>query len=167
MGLKLGDQPVITLLGEAEIVAEAGTPYQDSGATASDTEDGDLTDALAIQNPVDPGVIGDYLVTYDVTDSWGRAAEQVTRSVLVRDTIKPIIALNGPSIVTLAVGDSYQESGAVVTDFETDLVVSITGFLNTSQAGNYILAYDVTDSSGNVAETAVRTIVVEDSGPPS
>ena len=63
-------------------------------------------------------------------------------------------------------GESYQESGAVVTDFETDLVVSITGFLNTSQAGNYILAYDVMDSSGNVAETAVRTIVVEDSGPP-
>ncbi len=68
--------------------------------------------------------------------------------------------------MNLAVGDAYQESGAVVTDFETNLSVSITGFLNTSQAGNYILSYDVTDSSGNKAETAVRTIVVEDSGPP-
>ncbi len=97
MGLKLGRAASHYPFGEAEIIAEAGDAYEDGGATASDAEDDDavLTQQIVVVNNVDVTQLGDYQVTYNVTDSWGRQANEVSRTVSVRDTTKPIIALNG------------------------------------------------------------------------
>ena len=38
--------PLITLLGEETVLHEQGAPYVDAGATASDEEDGDITDDI-------------------------------------------------------------------------------------------------------------------------
>ena len=40
--------PTITLLGDKDIAMEPGLPYVDLGATATDPEQGDLTDAITI-----------------------------------------------------------------------------------------------------------------------
>jgi hypothetical protein len=77
------DKPVIQLLGEASLEIEIGASYQDAGATATDLIDGSLTAAIVTNNPVNPRIIGNYTVTYDVTDSSGNAAARVTRSVRV------------------------------------------------------------------------------------
>ena len=60
-----------------------GAAYVDAGATATDEEDGDLTAAIRVSNPVDTSVAGDYTVSYDVTDSDGNAAATRTRIVRV------------------------------------------------------------------------------------
>ena len=84
-GLAMGDVtlPVIQLLGEAAVTVTAGSAYQDPGATASDDLDGNLTSSIAIENDVNTAIIGSYVVTYDVVDSSGNAAAQVTRGVSV------------------------------------------------------------------------------------
>ena len=61
-----------------------GTPYNDAGATARDTLDGDVTSRVVVTNPVDTAVIGTYTVTYNATDLSGNAAAPVTRSVRVQ-----------------------------------------------------------------------------------
>ena len=47
---------------------------------ASDNYDGDITADIVTVNNVDTSVIGSYTVTYNVTDSSGNAASEVTRT---------------------------------------------------------------------------------------
>ena len=75
--------PVITLLGNATVQITVGSTYTDAGATATDDIDGVITGSIVTNNPVDANTAGTYTVTYDVSDSSGNAAAQVTRTVTV------------------------------------------------------------------------------------
>jgi hypothetical protein len=75
--------PVITLLGSLSITLIEGDIFFDSGATASDDDDGNITDQIFISGTVDTNTIGTYTLFYNVFDSDGNAANQVTRTILV------------------------------------------------------------------------------------
>ena len=90
--------PVITLLGESEVTIEVGSNYEDAGATAFDNLDGDLTASIITSSNVDTSTVGAYLVTYNVSDSAGNTAIEVTRVVNIVETAK--ILLNGHVYVT-------------------------------------------------------------------
>jgi hypothetical protein len=75
--------PVIQLVGDATVTLIVSSPYQDAGAVANDDIDGDLTSSIVTNNNVNTSVIGSYSVTYNVTDTSGNAAAQVTRTVSV------------------------------------------------------------------------------------
>jgi hypothetical protein len=83
--LGLGDAvaPVITLNGAASVDVPAGTAYTDAGATADDNIDGDISARVVVNNPINSTAVGTYTVTYNVQDSAGNAAVQVTRTVNV------------------------------------------------------------------------------------
>ena len=83
--------PIITLLGDSSVTLYQGATYTDAGATANDNKDGDITANIVIVNPVNTNNIGSYTVTYNVSDSAGNNAVQVTRTVNVIEV---------PSIVT-------------------------------------------------------------------
>ena len=88
--------PVITLVGANPQTIEVGSPYVELGATALDDVDGDITGSIVIDaTAVNTAVVGSYVVTYDVTDSSGNPATQVTRTVDVVDTTVPVITLVG------------------------------------------------------------------------
>jgi hypothetical protein len=81
--------PVITLLGESEMVLECGMDtFVDPGATAVDIFGSDVTVVIG-GDTIDPRQPGTYTVTYDAIDNTGNAAEQVVRTVIVQDTIPP------------------------------------------------------------------------------
>ena len=75
--------PVITLTGDSTVNIEVGTTYTDDGSTASDNYDGDITSNIVIVNPVDTDTVGTYTVTFNVTDTNGNNAVEVTRTVVV------------------------------------------------------------------------------------
>ncbi|MGE5473517.1 MAG: S-layer homology domain-containing protein [Ignavibacteriales bacterium] len=75
--------PVITRLGDAEVTIEQGNAYTDAGATALDAIEGDITSKIVTVNPVDTSVLGEYTVTYNVSDLAGNTATEVTRKVTV------------------------------------------------------------------------------------
>ena len=75
--------PVITLNGDASVTIEVGSPYNDPGATATDNYDGDLTAPIVVVSNVDTSTVGNYTVTYNVTDTSGNAATEVTRTIIV------------------------------------------------------------------------------------
>ncbi len=75
--------PTITLLGASTLSIIVGDNYMDAGATADDDTDGNITDNIIIANLVDATTEGTYIVTYDVNDSSGNSATQVTRTVSV------------------------------------------------------------------------------------
>lgn len=73
--------PIITLNGLSVIEVTKGVIYIDSGATASDNVDGDLTDNIITTSSVDTNKVGTYTITYNVIDTAGNKAEQVIRTV--------------------------------------------------------------------------------------
>ena len=60
-----------------------GQTYTDAGATASDDVDGDITENIIKDNPVNTNQVGSYTITYNVTDSSDNPAEQIERIVNV------------------------------------------------------------------------------------
>ncbi len=162
--------PVITRLGSDPVTIEVGSAYTDAGATATDIGDGDLTGSIITVNPVDPNTVGVYTVTYDVTDSQGNAAVQVTRTVNVVDTTAPVITLSGANPQTIEVGSVYSELGATASDnYDGDISGSIVvdaSSVNTAVVGSYSVTYDVTDANGNAALQVTRTVNVVDTTAP-
>ena len=158
--------PVITLIGASSINLNIGDAYNELGATASDNLDGDISANIVITGTVNTASAGTYFVNYNVSDSSGNSAAQVTRIINVAaDTTAPVINLIGASTLNLTVGDFYTEQGATATDnVDGDLTGSIviTGSVNTSVAGSYALNYNVSDNSGNAATQVVRTVNVSD-----
>ena len=161
--------PVITLTGLATVNHEKGSTYTDSGATGFDSVDGDITLSIVVNNTVNPNVSGSYTVFYDLTDAAGNTAATVTRTVVVADTIAPVISLTGPSTVNHAQGSTYTDQGATASDnFDGDISSNIarTGTVDSNTPGTYTLNYNVSDADGNPAVTVTRNVVVADTTAP-
>ncbi len=80
----IGSIPEITLNGAESCRLTLDATFEDPGATAYDEEDGDLTDSIIVSGDiVDPSVLGEYSIQYDVTDTDGNDAATVTREVVV------------------------------------------------------------------------------------
>jgi len=84
--------PTISLLGANPHVIEAGTPYTELTATASDPVFGDISGSIVIDTSnVDTSAVGTYTVTYNAIDASGNAATPVSRNITVEDTTSPVV----------------------------------------------------------------------------
>lgn len=189
--------PVITLVGSNSVTVAQGGTYLDAGVTLSDNVDSPATLAgnLVTVNPVDTNTLGDYTVTYNVSDVAGNPAVEVTRTVHVTDqtapnavTITP--STNGPTNATsISFAVSFDEAiqnfnnaadvvvnesgvahtGVSITGGPQDYSVSVTGI---SGDGTLSLAVstgsDVKDLGGNdLASSVASTDVVFDTTSPA
>ena len=153
--------PAITLNGEASLEIVKGATYLEQGAIVTDDVSADLT--IDISGTVDTSTADTYLVTYTSTDEAGNTTS-ITRTVTVTeppDTEAPEIILIGGATITLILGDDYSELGAEVTDnMDDDVELTITGEVDTSVIGSYILDYTARDDAGN-EYTVSRTVTVK------
>ena len=162
--------PVITLAGTTPLTIEKGVTYTDLGATANDNIDNDISSSIVTTGSVTTDTVGSYILTYDVSDLSGNAAVTVTRTVNVIDTTIPVITLLGATPYNQELNGTFVDPGATASDVPAeDLTGSIviTGSVNTSIAGTYVLTYDVTDTEGNIATSVTRSVVVADTGAPT
>ncbi len=84
-GCPAGDTtaPVITLQGDSVVSVVVGNAYVEPGYDAIDNVDGDVTGSVTVVSNVDTNVIGEYQVTYNVSDAAGNVATEVVRTVHV------------------------------------------------------------------------------------
>ena len=75
--------PVLKLLGASAVSLRSGGAYSDAGATAHDNIDGDISGSIVATGAVNPAVVGEYTVTYNVVDRAGNDATPITRTVTV------------------------------------------------------------------------------------
>jgi hypothetical protein len=80
--------PTITLRGNATVTVNQGSTYSEQGATASDPQDGNLTAQIVITGTVDTATLGNYVLTYTVSDTAGNEVA-TQRVVTVRVTPAP------------------------------------------------------------------------------
>lgn len=159
------EAPIINLIGGSPFYVEVGSVFTDPGATVSDNYDSGMN--VTSSGTVNTSVLGTYTRYYNVTDSSGNSATQVTRSVIVRDTTAPAQSLVGSSTVYIEFGDNYSELGATWTDtYDGSGSSVVIGSVNVGVLGTYIISYNITDSNGNVASTITRTVVVRDTTAP-
>ncbi len=80
--------PVITLNESPTINLMVGDTYFESGATAIDDIDGEISVQIIIDSSaINTAIVGTYNVTYNVSDAAGNAAEQIVRTVVVEQSI--------------------------------------------------------------------------------
>lgn len=126
--------PVITLIGSPIVNVDHSSVYTDSGATASDVEDGNITGDITTVNPVNTAVAGTYTITYNVSDSDGNNAVEVTRIVVVGAPYAPWC-----SVLFGALKDFYTSSSTAsgewndVIDMNDDEVVDLSDISLLSQ----------------------------------
>jgi prepilin-type N-terminal cleavage/methylation domain-containing protein len=75
-------KPVIILNGNNPTTINVGSTYTDAGATATDGHSG-INGSITVTGSVNPATIGTYILTYNVSDKAGNAADAVTRTVNV------------------------------------------------------------------------------------
>ena len=128
----------VALNGESSIEIEAGSIYNDQGATVVD--DGEeisnaykFTYANYYADPKSDKVTesrlteintrktGLYKIAYIYIDKAGNS-KQATRLLYVVDTTKPTIKLNGDENITIEAGTPYKDEGATVTDNSDDTI---------------------------------------------
>jgi len=153
--------PVISIIGDNPLHVVNGQPYNELGATASDIEDGDISDQIIFSGDyVDTNTNGTYNVIYSVTDSDGNLVS-ATRVVTVADDQPPVLTLIGPDTVNITENGTYTEQGATAhDDLDGDISANINiggDTVDTSTVGSYNVVYTITDSVGH---TASKTRVV-------
>ena len=112
---------------------------------------------------VNRSIAGTYTITYFATDSSGNISNSLYRTVLVKDTSNPVILIEGSNPYTIGLSNNpYSDLNVIVNDVgdpNVSLIRNIEG-VNVSTTGTYSVIYTATDSSGNLAETLYRTVVV-------
>ncbi|TDE25876.1 DUF5011 domain-containing protein [Vibrio owensii] len=134
-------------------------PY--AGVTASDKEDGDLTNSITVEGSVDVNTVGTYVLVYSVKDSDNNETKQ-SRTVVVYSLVPEF---EGVTDTTIQLGDAFDPmAGVKATDAEDgDLTdqVRVEGSVDVNVLGVYDLFYRVTDSA-NQTTTAQRSVIVSD-----
>ncbi|MDA9963137.1 DUF5011 domain-containing protein, partial [Opitutales bacterium] len=161
-------KPVITILGDANALHEAGVVYVDANATWSDNLDGNGTIGIkSTQGGVNEDRQDVYYITYSHTDSSGNVAELKTRKITVLDTTSPVIALEGNATYSHEAGEVYLDPGAVWSDIlDGNGTLEANGTVLPNVLGDYNVTYSKTDATGNVATEVIRTVQVVDTTSP-
>lgn len=153
--------PEIVLKGDASMKVNIGSKYEEPGYTATDDCDGDITKAVKVSGSVDTSKKGEYILTYEVKDSYGNLGT-INRTVTVADVKAPKLSIKGKSTMYVKLGSEFKEPGYSANDKEEgDLTnkVVVSGKVDTKKEGDYVITYRVKDSSGNTSVVR-RTVYV-------
>ncbi len=175
-GVNTGSQTVTVTVGDAPpappVITVPSCPSTNEGAeyfapsaTASDSLDGDISSDIVVNSSVDTSVPGDYVITYNVTNSEGDAAEEASCTVTV--TNAPRLFVNGASVMNIPEGSEFSDSGAVATDVEDGVItgsIQSTGVVDPTTAGSYVITYSVTDSDSLTVIATRRVNVIGAAG---
>lgn len=142
---------------------------------AYDTIDGDVSSSIIITEDLytpNKTILGDYTVSFAVSDSAGNTTEAVI-NVTVVDVLKPefssIEMITLPYPQTLLIEDiqgMLQASDNYDGDITEDIYIIEDSYsLSQSITGTYTITFGVEDSSGNLSTLDVYVTVTDDTAP--
>lgn len=107
--------------------------------------------------------IGDYVVTFSITDQHGKAKEKQF-TYHVTDTVAPTLTAQQNTIY-ISMGDKFVPKDYItVNDKCNNCDIKCTGNYDTGKAGTYSLQAIATDKSGNTSKPLDIKLIVEDRG---
>lgn len=156
------------LLGVEEKIIRLGESFNSlEGVSASDEEDGDLINQIKVTGTVDTEKVGQYQITYSVTDSSGdtTTVQRLITIIPKNEVINQTPTIDAANRI-IKVGDLFSRlEGVTAFDSEDgDLTSSIEVILNdvdTATPGTYDVTYKVVDSEGAETELTIMVVVRE------
>lgn len=149
------EKPLIELKGDNPIVVCPNKEYIETGFTAFDNYDGDITDKVNISRI-------NNRILYSVSDSSNNMFE-IEREIIIDDKEVPTINLKGKEVTTIYLGSKYIEAGyAAFDNCDGDITdkVKVIGNVDRNKVGSYVIKYQVSDETGNTTEVK-RTVIVK------
>jgi hypothetical protein len=146
--------PTITVDGANPLYVECHTTFVDPGATAHDNCGNFAATASGV---VDANTVGTYTINYNATDAAGNPAAQVSRTVIVQDTLDPTITLNGQTPSMWPPNHDYHTFGVA------DFVTSASDQCDTSiTVGSVVITKVTSDEAenGNGSGNTLKDIVI-------
>ena len=110
---------------------------------------------VAVSGTLDTNTPDTYMLTYSATNALGAVAT-ATRTVVVADTLPPVLTLVGESPLLHELGTPFTDPGATASDLCGDNLtasVVVTDIVNPNVLGTYTNTFTVTDAGGNSAQT--------------
>jgi len=106
-----------------------------------------------------------HTITLVVTNPYATLASNAL--LTVRDTLAPVITLDGGNPIYVELGSAFTDPGAAASDLCAGAVpVSPNGIVNTNAVGTNTLTYTASDGNGNTS-VATRSVIVRDTTPPT
>ena len=114
---------------------------------------------IGVDSVVELSKFGDGKYDLEVIFTDGASNYKTINQQIIVDNIKPEIILNGGN-VSIVQGNTYVDAGATATDNVSVGTPVISGTVDTTTVGTYIVTYNVTDEAGNAATPVTRTVTV-------
>lgn len=153
----------MTLNGEDVVYVEITESYKDEGIIAYNSL-GEVIRRTWTSGGANVWELGTYKLTYGAYSNYdNEAVPSIYRTIIVIDTIAPIININGAEVYNVTLGRDFNDWGAWALDNSYQFIsVETTGVndVNVNIAGTYYITYTATDYSGNQS-TAIRTVIVK------
>ncbi len=168
--LSLGDDNSTTILyndglklklnGEQEISLEQGQAYEELGSVAIDNHDGDISSKIKVYGSVDTNKIGDYNLTYEVTNSAGNIIKLIrTVSVIapsvdmdIESTLSTTALTNSDVTITIKINNKQNYYRTLLPN----LGYSYSSNVNYKVSNNGSYTFKVYDKYGNYREQTVN-----------
>jgi PKD repeat protein len=160
-------KPVLALIGNDSMTIDMCEDYKDSGATAFDNVNGNLTSQITTASTpaFDNTLAGTYVWKFSVSDSSGNVAEANRVITILQDKTPPEIVFVDPEEDTIFTEVSVALGKDSVAAFDcgssTPMAVTKTGSVDINVVGAYELEYSAADKAGNIAKRK-RVVMVED-----
>ncbi len=159
----IADEVPVIVAQDVEVTIGSKKPNLLDGVTASDKEDGDLTEHLKMDDSaVRYDETGSYAVTYTVQDSFGHIVTKVIH-VTVSPNKEPVIYASNRTI--LLGSDFDPKEGVRATDFEdgdlTSAIEVTENTVETNQIGTYYVTYQVEDHYHHVVQKRIKVEVID------
>ncbi|MEI7979175.1 MAG: immunoglobulin-like domain-containing protein, partial [Bacteroidota bacterium] len=161
--------PVLVLTAPLIYNLEVGSNFTEPGYTALDNVGNNINSNVIITSNINKNKVGDYTVIYSITDAFN-FNKTLTRQIRVRDTTKPLIVKKfATSCYNHQINTVFNPLSIVTAtdNYDKTLSVMFSSGVNPNVIGQYFVVYNVTDSSGNVANTLTISICVSDFIKPS
>lgn len=157
------NQPVINASDKTINEGSSFNPLD--GVTASDKENGNLTNRITYESDVKPDQEGTYHVTYTVVDNSNfHASKTITVKVISAEL--PVITANDREVKQFSDFD-YMEGVSAKAYDGTDLTDEVTyeKTVNTDVADTYEVTYKVKDAKGKEASKTIKVTVIPNEKP--
>ena len=157
------NQPVISASDKTIKEGDKFNPLE--GVSATDVENGNLTNKITYDSDVNPNQVGTYHVTYTVVDNSNFHASK-TITVKVIDDNLPTITASDKEIKQFT-EFNYMDGVKATAHDGTDLTDDVTyeETVNTDVADTYKVTYKVKDAKGKEASKTINVKVIPDEKP--
>lgn len=130
--------PVINLAGSNNMTLYVGSTYSENGYTAFDNCDGDITPKVTVSGSVDTSLVGNYTLTYSVSDSNGNNST-ATRTIQVIEKASHVNGVGKTIYLTFDDGPSNTITPGVLQILREEGVKATFFVINKSDSLNYLI----------------------------